>query len=410
MSASTSSRVPTGWKALLICSDRAVAEELKVLLAEHLPLVPIIEQTVYPSRSSTAALVAAHTPTLCFLDMTGSRDAAFGAMAEMLAADPSLAVIGLLAGNDPDLILTCLRQGAAEFLLRPFTDDQFLPVVERLITLKGGRSASSLAKTICVMPAKGACGGTTIACNLAFQWKRIGSKKILLADLDPLTGMISFLLKLKSSYSFLDALTRGGPMDVDLWKGLVVPYSGVDILLSPDSPVHGIDEMHTAKPIVEFARETYENVVIDAPGVYGKWSLELAHLCDEILLVTTNELPAVQSAQRCITYLERNRVERSKVRILVNRFRPDTGLSCQLIQTAFHTEVYHTLPADEDSVNKALVEGRPVPSGSAFGRQLAKLADKLAGKEDPSANGEVKEKKKPSSLANLFSLFSRSNA
>ena len=52
------------------------------------------------------------------------------------------------------------------------------------------------------MPAKGACGATTIACNLAFQWKRLGAKKILLADLDPLTGTLSFLLKIKSIYSF----------------------------------------------------------------------------------------------------------------------------------------------------------------------------------------------------------------
>ena len=46
----------------------------------------------------------------------------------------------------------------------------------------------------------------TIACNLAFQWKRRGAKKVLLADLDPLTGTMSFLLKIKSVFSFLDML------------------------------------------------------------------------------------------------------------------------------------------------------------------------------------------------------------
>ena len=50
------------------------------------------------------------------------------------------------------------------------------------------------------MPAKGAAGATTIACNLAYQCKRLGASKILLADLDPLTGTVSFVLKLKSTY------------------------------------------------------------------------------------------------------------------------------------------------------------------------------------------------------------------
>src|SRR5258707_1074377 len=90
------------------------------------------------------------------------------------------------------------------------------------------------AKVVAVMPAKGACGATTVACNLAFQWKKVSGQRVLLADLDPLAGTLSFLLKIKSVYSFLDVLQRAHELDADLWNHMVVPVNGVDVLLSPE--------------------------------------------------------------------------------------------------------------------------------------------------------------------------------
>src|SRR5260370_887867 len=98
----------------------------------------------------------------------------------------------------------------------------------------GGRPGGGVkepAKVVAVMPAKGACGATTVACNLAFQWKKLSGQRVLLADLDPLAGTLSFLLKIKSTYSFLDVLQRAHELDADLWNHMVVPVQGVDVLL-----------------------------------------------------------------------------------------------------------------------------------------------------------------------------------
>ena len=102
--------------------------------------------------------------------------------------------------------------GASDFLILPLTAEQLDAAFGKLSRAQpapqdasGGKEP---AKTIAVMPAKGACGATTVACNLAFQWKRTSGKKVLLVDMDPLTGNLSFLLKVKSVFSFLDALQR----------------------------------------------------------------------------------------------------------------------------------------------------------------------------------------------------------
>ena len=218
------------------------------------------------------------------------------------------------------------------------------------------------------MPAKGACGATTIACNLAFQWKRHGQQKVLLADLDPLTGTISFLLKIKSIYSFLDALQRAHELDADLWNAMVTNVNGVDVLLAPELMVEGAQDLRDPSPILEYARHDYDVVVIDAGGVYGEWNLNTARLANELLLVTTNELPALQAAQRALSYLDTNRIGRWKIRLMVNRYHRDVGLSREVIGTALHTEVFDILPSDYEAVQKSLMEGKPAPSNTTFGK------------------------------------------
>ena len=99
-------------------------------------------------------------------------------------------------------------------------------------------------------PTKGACGASTIAANLAHKRKTFGVDRLLLADLDPLTGTVSFLLKLKSNYSFLDAMNLASSLDGDLWKGVVSSMDGIDVVLAPENPMDVLNQPHdpTAEP------------------------------------------------------------------------------------------------------------------------------------------------------------------
>jgi pilus assembly protein CpaE len=230
-----------------------------------------------------------------------------------------------------------------------------------------------------VAPVKGACGASTIACNLAFQLRRPEPARLLLADLDPLTGIVAFLLKLKSPYSFVDALSRSASLDEDLWRGIVTSRGGLDVLPAPENPIATLGELDEPTPLVEFARQHYDTVIIDSAGVLDRWGLALAAACDELLLVTTNELPAVQATQRALLRLERSRIERSKIRLVVNRYARGVGLSKEAIATALHLDVFHVVPSDYEAVHRSLVEAKPLPASSAVGRSLAELAARLSG-------------------------------
>lgn len=389
------------WKALFICPKTQVIRDLAPLLSRYLANFSGAELNTIPNRNQIAEAIAVEQPNLCFLEVDEDMDRSLAIIPDLLRTDPKLPIVVVLSTNDPEKVLRCLRQGASDFLIQPFTAEQVEAALQKISRLQPARTKSP-GKVYCVMPAKGGCGASTIASNFAYQLKRLGDKRILLADLDPLAGTLSFLLKIKSNYSFMDVLARASEIDADLWKAMVTNRQGVDVLLAPEVMTEGMADLSDATSIVEYARGAYDLVVLDTGGVYGEWNLSQAQIADEILLVTTNELTALQAVQRALSYLDGNNIGRYKVRLVVNRYDRHVGLSKDVIGTALHTDIYHILPTDYEAIQKALMEGKPLPANSTFGKGVSALVERLfGGAEAP---------KKNNSLSSLLSLFSRTSS
>jgi pilus assembly protein CpaE len=390
-------------RAVIISPNSRMVEELEPVLRQQLSGTPISRLHTYPSPRDVGGALGGGTVQLVFLDVISDRDQSLQLLTEIVRLGGAIQVIALIGANEPDLILRCLRAGATDFLLQPFTADQVEQAMVKLARLQPHPESHGKepAKIFAVMPAKGACGATTIACNLAFQWRRHGNQRVLLADLDPLAGTTSFLLKIKSTYSFLDALNHAHELDADLWNGMVTNVNGVDVLLAPELMVEGTQDLKDPSPVLEYARHSYDIVVVDTGSVYGEWNLNTARMASELLLVTTNELPALQAAQRALSYLDTNRIGRWKIRLLVNRYHRDVGLSREVIGTALHTEVFDILPSDYEAVQKALMEGKPAPANTAIGKAIIQLADRLGGPRE--------QAKKSTSLGGLLGLFSKTS-
>lgn len=368
----------------------------------------VFETDKYPTRESIEGTQGDSGPNICFLDLIADPERGLGSVADLLEARPNLRIVVLLGSKNPDLILRAMRQGAAEFLVRPFDPAQLEHAVDRIAELESnsGAGAAPKGRVIAVVPAKGACGATTVAATLAQNAKRAGFKKILLADLDPLTGTMSFLLKAKGPYSFVDALNRGQGLDGDVWKGIVSSNSGIDVLLSPENVSEAIHELRDAGMLIDFARGAYEVVIVDLGGPFGRWNLSVASRADELLLLTTNELPALQAAQRAMAYLESNGVDRGKMRLVVNRYSKEFGLSREVIESGLHCDIFHLLPSDYETINRALLDGKAIASGSNFAKSVAQLADRLYGKPVGEVSGAKSAgAKKGSALSSIFSLF-----
>jgi len=198
----------------------------------------------------------------------------------------------------------------------------------------------------------------------------------------------------------VDALSHASTLDADLWKVMVARHQGMDVLLSPENPADGMQEAQDATVIIEYGRRLYDVVVADTSGPFTSFSLSVAKLADAVLLITTNELPALGAAQRAITHLEANGIPRARLRLILNRYARECGLLENAVETALKIDVFQTIPSDYEVVQRSLMEGKPLAPGSSVGKCLAALAAALSGKQEHPS--------RPGPLGGLLSIFTRS--
>lgn len=392
------------WQIVLVTAGRKIASEVLPIVSAELPFANVVEKQGYPRDGKLGD--AGQEATVCLLDLITNPEAGLESLAKLAAATPELPVVSLVPEGKPQIILQALRLGAKDFLTQPFTKDQFRAVVEKLAPIVP-QLATKRGRVISVIPCKGGCGASTLAFNLAIQLKKHGSERTLLADLDPLTGTQAFQMKLKPGFSFAELLAEGRGLDADIWRGVVQSQSGIDVLLSPENPIEGAQEMGDTRAILDFARCLYDNVVVDLGSAYGEWALSALRASDEVFLVTTNELPALQSAQRVLNYYEGNLISRERLRLVVNRFNREVGLTEEMIETALQAEIYETIPSDYHGVQSALLDGKAILSSTAIGKSLTRISERILGL-DVEKRRKASEAARPArTLAGLFSLFSR---
>ena len=370
---------PYHWKPLIICPHPEMAVRIRSTLAA-LGLEDGCHVSEYPKPGAVAGLVLQHDCNLCFLDVASNQEHALPLLAETASLLP---VVALNPHNDADLILRCLRRGACEFL-SDATEDQVATVLQRLARLRAPAELRQPAIVYCVIPGKPGCGASTLAAHLAIELKRSGTARVLLVDADSFTGSIAFLLKLKPSFHLGDAVRDCLRLDGDLWARLVSSCHGIDVLTAPENPADPVPlDRPAAIELVCFWRDHYDAIVLDVPGAHGP-GCELASLSDEILLVTTNELAALHATRRSISYLEQGGIERAKLKLLLTRYTPATGLKRGDVETALKLAPFAVLSNDYEAVQNAVLEGKPVAQGSQFGRSVHALWEQLLGKDTPS--------------------------
>jgi Flp pilus assembly CpaE family ATPase len=376
--------------AVVISPQRELRRSVLDALAGCAQIVDCSDAAVYPCRDA----VLHYQPRVCFIDV-GTSDQALTLVHELAGAGVPVAALHL--NNDSDLILRSFRCGASEFLFEPIAPGDLLEAFQRLLRKSGAGSAEhQRGKIWALMPAKPNYGATTISCNLAVRIRQHLGRPVLLADLDPCLGSVGFALKLKSAFSFIDVVNHEASIDKDLWRKIIVAYEGVDVLLGPEIPRFETPSPSGLPSFLEFVRLNYSDAVMDNPGPLSDWYLAVARHADEILLVTTNELAGVHAAARTIQLLERAGAERNRIRLVVNRYEKENGLVQEAIETALKFKVYWTLPNDYVPVQKALLDGKMVPSNCRLGEALDRLVLSLTG------TGSLQRKRWAPSFAKLF--------
>lgn len=311
-------------------------------------------------------------------------------------------VIVLSAAESESLAIQTVQEGAQDYLVKSACNAEMLVRAVRYAMLRQRKQRQEVAagaagprtKTIGVLSAGGGAGTTTIACHLAVEIRRQTAQRVLLADLDMNSGMISFLMKLDSAYSILDGVHNLHRLDEDIWNGLVSRAAdGVEVIGSPVLLGKSEPNGEAVGHVLGVVRSYYDWIVVDL-GRISSFVAGVMDKMDEILLVTSGEVAALYQARRLVQGAPAAIREADRFRVVLNHVADGMKLSGRDMEKIFGIPLYATLPHDLPAVRTAQTQGRLLTETSALRQRIAELARKIAGLDE-------KKSKRWTSLAKL---------
>lgn len=217
-------------------------------------------------------------------------------------------------------------------------------------------------RVVSVVGAKGGCGTTMVAVNLAGTLVEDHhgprDRRVLLIDLDFCKGDVSGWLDLESDAPVGRVLGVG--LDAELLRGSVAHHrSGLDVLTQP---MELADIEQTTSEEIErlltVARSAYDVVVLDCGSRVDQATLTAVLHCDTVLVVLTPRLVALRDAARLKRLFATIQVQPSHVQYIVNRSGTRFDIPIEDIEFQLGTAVTGVIGFDESTCARAENDGR----------------------------------------------------
>ncbi len=365
---------------LVTDDDTKGAAIRQVLLKEGLdcPASHVIRIARAPqqlSRAETELIVAA-------LPEDAERSAQALEMLEQLPRRNGTRVLAVGPACDAKLVLRALRGVVDDYVDEADLESELLAALGRW---RNSRSEKEVAgRVIALLAPSGGSGSSTLAVNLAAALAGKHNAAALV-DLKLEAGDLAALLDLKPTYSLADLCQNLARLDRSFFERSLVRHSTGIHLLAP--PRH-IDDIAQITPegvhqAILLARSMFSYVLLDLDHSFRPEQAEAIHMADMILLVLRLDFTSLRNARRALEYLERLGVSRERIRVVVNRHGQPKEVPASKAEEALGMKVFHYVPDDPKSVNRANNNGVPVIVESpraGVSRSLARLAAGVNGR------------------------------
>ncbi len=301
---------------------------------------------------------------------------------------PHTQIIILSVQGDPNYMRRAMLAGARDFLTKPPSVDEMISAIRRVgkisqeersktrpgvfsspagMVSMGGMAIPVLpqGKVIVVYSPKGGTGCTTIATNLAVSLHKEETPAIIV-DGNVQFGDVAVFLNQQSKNSVADLTPRADELDLEIVEEVAVAHAelGIKILAAPTRPELA-DQVKGDQfgKVLDFLRHMYAYVIVDTTSVLSDVSLAAIDNADLIVLVTTQEIPAIKDARLFLDLLSSLSISREIILLVLNRYDKRIGITPDKISENFKQEVVTVLPYDDRTVLPSVNRGKPFMLG-----------------------------------------------
>ena len=388
---------------VVIGRSLSAQERLRLRSASQIPLAIVAELPNVPQALDELNRLR---PQAALVLLNGELNHSFQLVERIHHELPETAVICSSDDNSPDVILLSFRSGAMEFLRQPLVESEIASVFAK-IEQNVAKPEESHGRVIAVYASKGGCGTTFVTANLAASLARLARKRACVIDLNLQAGDQPLYLGLEPNYSIHDVVRNFDRLDDQLIASYLTQRSKYLALLAAPTEI-GKDEDVRVDHItrsISLLRAQMEYVVIDPPRVLNEMTISALDAADDLILLMTLDVPAIRSAKRALDIFARLGYDRSRVKVVVNRYAKMPEFDLKQVGKVLETDVFATISNDYQAAISSINVGEPLVLSKAQSRivhDFGNLASKLSGIRLPSESPEAPPRPTRGGWTSLF--------
>lgn len=322
---------------------------------------------------------------------------------EIRQKSPYIQVVILSVQGDPNYMRRAMLAGARDFLTKPPMGDELISAIKRAGEMAHSERAKSAkqqsiisgpgmlggmtgfapvtkGKIVVVYSPKGGTGCTTVAVNLSIALNSEDTRAVLV-DGNLQFGDVAIFVNEQGKNTVLDIAPRVDDLEPETLEEILVKHeaSGIRILAAPLKPEQAerVSSDQFVR-VLQFLQSVYSYVVVDTSTILTDVVLAAIDASDVVVLITTQEIPAIKNARAALDLLQTMGVSKERIVFTMNRYDKRISISPERVSENLKYEIAAVVPFDEKVAITAVNRGVPFMldnKAQPIGRGILSLAE-----------------------------------
>lgn len=340
-------------------------------------------------------LIHKKRPMVVIMEIGPDIDESIKRIRAILGRFPRTLVFATSYEKSTEAILKVMRAGAAEYILRPVSEEDLVSALQKAGRLWIAKPAptAEMGRIVTLFSPKGGVGVTTIVTSLSTCIYAATSRPTLLVDLDLDAGDVTTFLNIKTTYTISDVTLNMSRLDESFLKGVISRHeSGIYVLAEPKRVEEGVSVPgRDIGKLLRILKGMFSYVVVDTENVMDERTKAAVEVSDTVLVVFVMSLPNIKHIQRHLVYLEGMGIRKERVKLVVNRYMPRGEITIKDAEKVLGYPVSWSIPNDYDSAMASLNKGIPLSAYSPRSKvtlAIKEIADSLVSRLDEEGRDE----------------------